>query len=60
LLFDLVAPALGFLFCLMIWFSLPALAKIVGGSWCAAGLLYTGVKTRGFTRQPVMLDLSGS
>ena len=58
-LYDLVTPALGFLFCLAIWCSLPNLAKIVGGSWCVIGLLYTGIKTRGFREKPVPLDLSG-
>lgn len=57
---DLVAPGLAFVFCLMIWLSLPMLAKAVGGTWCMAGLIYTGIKTRGFRERPVMLDLSGS
>jgi putrescine importer len=59
-LLDLVIPGLGFLFCLIIWCSLPKLAKIVGGIWCALGLLYVGIKTRGFRQKPVVLDLSGS
>jgi putrescine importer len=59
-LFDLASPALGFLFCLVIWLSLPAPAKIVGGIWCGAGLLYAAINTRGFRRQPVMMDLSGA
>jgi putrescine importer len=58
-LFDLVSPALGFLFCLVIWCSLPMPAKKVGGIWCAAGLIYTAIKTRGFRRQPAMLDFNG-
>ena len=53
---DLVAPGLGFLFCLAIWCSLPWPAKKVGGIWCVAGLIYTAIKTRGFRRQPVMID----
>jgi amino acid transporter len=57
---DFVIPGLGFAFCLTIWCFLPKPAKIVGGIWCALGLIYTGIKTRGFTRPPVMLDLSGS
>jgi amino acid transporter len=59
-LIDLVVPGLGFLFCLWLWWQLPILAKKVGGSWCVLGLIYTGIKTRGFRRQPVMLDLSGA
>ncbi len=58
--YDLVVPGVAFLFCLAIWLSLPKAAKIVGGSWLAAGLLYTAIKTRGFRRTPVMLDLSGA
>jgi amino acid transporter len=57
---DLFSPALGFLLCLGIWISLPNTAKIVGGIWCAVGLTYTAIKTRGFRTQPVMIDLSGT
>jgi amino acid transporter len=57
-LWDLVAPGLGFAFCLLIWCSLPNPAKIVGGIWCLAGLAYTAIKTRGFRQQPVMIDLN--
>jgi amino acid transporter len=59
-LFDLVSPGVAFVFCLWIWLSLPLPAKKVGGIWCLAGLVYTGIKTRGFREKPVMLDLSGS
>jgi putrescine importer len=59
-LLDLLVPAAAFVFCLWIWVSLPVLAKVVGGIWCAAGLVYTAIKTRGFRTQPVMMDLSGS
>ena len=57
--FDLISPGLGFLFCLAIWLSLPNVAKIVGGLWCALGLAYAAIKTRGFRRRPIMMDLSG-
>jgi putrescine importer len=53
-LLDLTVPALAFAFCLWIWLSLPKPAKIVGGLWCAAGLIYTAIKTRGF-RKPTSL-----
>ena len=59
-LYDVLTPGLGFLFCLVIWLSLPAPAKIMGAIWCAVGLLYTAIKTRGFRLQPVMMDLSGA
>jgi amino acid transporter len=55
-LFDVVAPGLGFLFCLAIWLSLPTPAKVVGGIWCGVGILYTAVKTRGFRDRPAMID----
>lgn len=57
---DLFVPALAFVFCLWIWWMLKTPAKIVGGTWCALGLLYTGIRTRGFRDKPVLLDLSGS
>ncbi len=57
---DLAVPGLAFLFCLWIWGSLGKAAMVVGGTWCALGLVYTAIRTRGFRRQPVMLDLSGA
>jgi putrescine importer len=57
---DLIVPGLAFVFCLWIWLSLPVRAKVVGGIWCALGLVYTAIKTRGFRTQPVMIDLSGA
>jgi putrescine importer len=59
-LLDLAVPVVAFLFCLWIWLSLPIPAKVVGGIWCALGLIYTAIKTRGFRDRPVMMDLSGS
>ncbi len=56
--FDLVSPALGFLFCVYIWWELPKIAKVVGGIWCAVGIGYTAIKTRGFRTQPVMINLN--
>lgn len=55
---KLVAPALGFLFCAAIWVSLPAPAKIAGGAWFLAGLLYAAVRTRGFRTRPATVDFS--
>jgi putrescine importer len=59
-LLDLAVPAIAFAFCLWIWLSLPMPAKVVGGIWCAVGLIYTAIKTRGFRTPPVMVDLSGA
>lgn len=55
-LLDLASPGAGFLFCLAIWLSLPGPAKALGGVWCAAGLVYSAAKTRGFRRAPAVLD----
>jgi amino acid transporter len=48
LLSDAVVPALGFLFCLAIWWNLPIPAKIGGGVWLTVGVTYVAIKTRGF------------
>jgi amino acid transporter len=56
LLIDVVTPTLGFLFCLTIWCSLPTLAKWIGGGWLVAGILYQAIRTRGFTRGPILLE----
>ena len=53
---DLLVPGLGFLFCLAIWWGLGPLAKGVGAIWFAIGLTYSGVRTRGFRLQPIMID----
>jgi putrescine importer len=52
---DLLAPAAGFLFCLVIWCSLPSLAKWIGGAWVLAGSLYLAIRTRGLRRSPISL-----
>jgi amino acid transporter len=56
ILTDLIIPLSGFLFCLWIWLSLPGPAKIIGGIWLIAGLLYLLIKTRGLKQKPVELD----
>jgi amino acid transporter len=55
---DALAPGLGFIFCLTIWLSLPPAAKTMGAVWCAIGLVYAAINTRGFRSAPKMLDLS--
>ncbi len=57
---DSILPLIGFFFCGLIWWNLNPLAKTVGGIWFAAGLLYVGIKTRGFRAAPVMIDFSES
>jgi putrescine importer len=60
ILADLVAPGLGFVFCLVIWLGLGTPAKIVGGIWFTIGLAYSAIRTGGFQRTPVMIDFSES
>lgn len=57
---DLVVPALGFAFCLVIWLGLGTLAKVAGGVWFAVGLAYLAIRTRGFRLEPVMIDFRES
>ena len=60
LLADAIMPLFGFVSCLAIWLSLPAMVKILGGGWLLAGLVIVAVKTRGFRTQTVMIDFSES
>jgi amino acid transporter len=53
---DMILPLIGFGFCGLIWWNLHPLAKTIGGIWFAIGLLYVGIKTRGFRAAPVMID----
>jgi putrescine importer len=57
---DVILPLIGFGFCFLIWWNLNSLAKTVGGIWFAVGLLYVGIRTRGFRAAPVMIDFSES
>ena len=49
---------MGFLFCLGIWWSLAAPAKIAGTIWLMAGLAYNLIQTWGWRNAPPMIDLS--
>jgi hypothetical protein len=53
-------PSAGFLFCFSIWISLPSPAKIAGGIWFIAGLIYLILMTKGFRNKPVVLDFKDS
>ena len=55
---SFLMPGLGFLFCAVIWVSLPLPAKIAGGGWLVAGLIYQGLKTKGFRLQPPTVDFT--
>jgi len=60
ILADTLLPAVGFLFCSLIWWNLNSLAKTVGGMWFAVGVLYLAITTRGFRRAPAMIDFKDS
>lgn len=60
LLTDALVPGLGFLFCLGIWLSLPTPAKLAGGVWFLAGIVFAAIKTRGFRIQPTPIDFTES
>ena len=57
---DAIVPLIGFAFCGLIWWNLNGLAKTVGGIWFVLGLVYVGIRTRGFRAAPVMIDFSES
>jgi putrescine importer len=54
---DFVLPILGFLICLYLWLSLRWPAKVAGGVWLGAGVLYGAIKTRGFRTHLVSFDV---
>ncbi|MCW3092920.1 MAG: amino acid transporter [Ferruginibacter sp.] len=56
LLLDAIVPLAGFLVCFLLWISLPASAKILGGIWFLTGLIYLMVRTRGLKQKPVILN----
>lgn len=47
---NFFVPAAGFLVCLCLFANLSATAKTIGAAWCALGLGYAAVLTRGFRR----------
>jgi putrescine importer len=55
-LWDVVAPALGFITCSAIWLSLSRTTLLVGGGFLALGLVIAAVKTRGFRTPAVAID----
>jgi hypothetical protein len=55
----LIAPSLGFLFCLVIFLGLQGSTLVAGGIWVAVGALYVVLKTKAMG-QPVVIDFSES
>ena len=53
---DLVAPVVALLFCGAIWYSLPSLAKWIGGAWVGIGVIYLAGLTGGFRRAPARME----
>jgi amino acid transporter len=53
---NLVWPLLGFAICLYLWWSLRTPAKIAGGLWLGAGVLYGAIRTAGFRRNLVAFE----
>ena len=45
---NFLAPAVGFVFSLLIWSSLPLKTFLLGGAWMAIGIVYLAIRTRGF------------
>ena len=57
--FDIVVPALGFLFCLIIFFGLQGSTLWAGAAWVAVGVVYIALKVKKLGR-PVVIDFSES
>jgi putrescine importer len=54
---NLVFPVAGVLICLWLWWSLRLPAKLAGGAWLAAGLVYGAIQTGGFRRRLISFDV---
>jgi putrescine importer len=59
LLFDVITPSLGFLFCLVIFLGLQGSTLVMGAIWCGVGTLYVVLKTR-VLGETVVIDFSES
>lgn len=59
LFLDVVVPALGFLFCLVIFLGLQSSTLVAGGIWVIVGAAYVILKTKALG-QPVTIDFSES
>jgi amino acid transporter len=54
---NFIPPLLGFAVCLLLWLNLSRPAKVAGGVWLAAGIVYGAIKTRGFKKDLVNFEL---
>ncbi len=57
-LVDALLPILGFVICFLIWISLPLPAKIMGGVWFAAGIIYLVVRIRFAKDKSINIDFT--
>ena len=53
---NCLPPLAGLVICFYLWLSLRTPAKIAGGVWLAAGVLYGAWKTRGFSRSVISFE----
>jgi putrescine importer len=60
ILLDVMAPALGFLFCLVIFLGLQASTLVAGAIWLGVGGVYVVLKSRSLGTEPVVIDFSES
>jgi amino acid transporter len=56
-LMNAVLPLTGFLVCLYLWLSLRWPARVAGGAWLAAGVIYGAIRTRGFRGRTVSFEI---
>jgi hypothetical protein len=54
---NFLPPLFGFAICFYIWLNLRWPAKLAGGLWLLAGVLYGAWKTRGFKGDLVSFEL---
>ena len=55
--YNLVAPLLGFIVCLLLWWNLGTEAWILGAVWMVIGVAVAAWQTRGFARSLVSFEL---
>jgi len=54
---NFLPPLLGFGVCFLLWLNLSWPAKIAGGAWVIAGLIYGVIKTRGFRGNLISFEI---
>jgi len=54
---NFILPLVGFLVCLYLWLSLRWPAKVAGGAWLAAGVIYGAIRTRGFRGRAISFEV---